>query len=81
MLTIFYKEFKLSIEVIEQRLKFYNCQTRLDEINAIKEIAQEIALMSLSRANFFKEAVFHGGTALRILYNVSRFSEIGRAHV
>jgi predicted nucleotidyltransferase component of viral defense system len=65
----------VSIEIIEQRLTNYNCKTRLDEINAIKEISQEIALMALSKAGFFKEAEFHGGTALRILYGMNRFSE------
>lgn len=65
----------MSIEIIEQRLANYNCRTRLDEINAIKEISQEIALMALAKAEFFKEVEFHGGTALRILYGMSRFSE------
>lgn len=65
----------MSIEIIEQRLMNYECKTRLDEINAIKEISQEIALMALSKAGFFKEAEFHGGTALRILYGINRFSE------
>jgi predicted nucleotidyltransferase component of viral defense system len=31
--------------------------------------------MALSRADFFKLAEFHGGTALRILYGLQRFSE------
>lgn len=65
----------MSIEVIEQRLTSYDCKDRAEEINALKEITQEIALMSLSRADFFKVAEFHGGTALRILYNVQRYSE------
>jgi predicted nucleotidyltransferase component of viral defense system len=65
----------MSIEIIEQRLAQYQCKTSLDERNALKEITQEIALMALSKANFFKEAEFHGGTALRILYGLQRFSE------
>jgi len=65
----------VSIEIIEQRLKKYDCQNRLDEINAIKEISQEIALMALSKSGFFKVAEFHGGTALRIIYGINRFSE------
>jgi predicted nucleotidyltransferase component of viral defense system len=65
----------VSVEVIEQRLSIYACKDRLEEINALKEITQEIALMSLSRAGFFKMAEFHGGTALRILYHVQRYSE------
>jgi len=65
----------VSIEVIEQRLATYNCKNRIEEINALKEISQEIALMALSKADFFKVAEFHGGTALRILYGTQRFSE------
>jgi predicted nucleotidyltransferase component of viral defense system len=47
----------------------------LDQENALKEIAQEIALMALSRAGFFRVAAFQGGTCLRILYGLERFSE------
>src|ERR1700733_6581653 len=65
----------MSVEVIQQRLLSYQCQTVLDQENALKEIAQEIALMALSRAGFFKVAAFQGGTCLRILYGLERFSE------
>ena len=65
----------MSVTIIEQRLKQYQCKTKLDEQNALKEITQEIALLALSKAHFFKEAEFHGGTALRILYGLQRFSE------
>lgn len=41
----------------------------------MKEIMQEIVLCGLSRAGFFKEAAFYGGTALRIFYGLDRFSE------
>lgn len=47
-----------------------------DETNAaLREIMQEIALAGLYRANFFKEAAFYGGTALRIFHGLDRFSE------
>ena len=65
----------MSVEIIQQKLLTYQCQTVLDQENALKEIAQEIALMALSRAGFFKIAVFQGGTCLRILYGLDRFSE------
>lgn len=65
----------MSVEVIQQRLLSYQCQTVLDQENALKEIAQEIALMALSRAGFFRVAAFQGGTCLRILYGLERFSE------
>lgn len=65
----------MSVEAIQQRLLSYQCQTILDQENALKEIAQEIALMALSRSGFFRIAAFQGGTCLRILYGLDRFSE------
>jgi predicted nucleotidyltransferase component of viral defense system len=65
----------MSVEIIQQRLLDYECKTILEQENALKEIAQEIALMALSRAHFFDQAAFQGGTCLRILYNLERFSE------
>ena len=48
----------------------------LDEyLNAMREILQEIALCGLWRGKFFERAVFYGGTALRVLYGLDRFSE------
>ena len=61
--------------VIEQMLRKYTIKNTNDEINALKEIIQEIILSGLSRGDFFKEAAFYGGTALRIFYNLDRFSE------
>lgn len=65
----------MSVEIIQDRLLSYQCKTVLEQENALKEIAQEIALMSLSRAGFFKYGAFQGGTCLRILYHLNRFSE------
>ncbi|OGT46341.1 MAG: hypothetical protein A3E82_08875 [Gammaproteobacteria bacterium RIFCSPHIGHO2_12_FULL_38_11] len=65
----------MSVEIIQQKLLAYECQTVLDQENALKEIAQEIALMALSRSGFFRVAAFQGGTCLRILYGLERFSE------
>jgi predicted nucleotidyltransferase component of viral defense system len=42
---------------------------------ALAEIIQSIALLGLSRSNFFDIAAFYGGTALRMLYGLDRFSE------
>lgn len=61
--------------MIQQKLQEYNATTPIAQENALKEIAQEIALMALSRAGFFKIAAFQGGTCLRILYGLNRFSE------
>ncbi len=65
----------MNIPIIQNKLLSYESKTIDDQQNALKEIAQEIALMSLSRANFFKIATFQGGTCLRILYGLERFSE------
>lgn len=65
----------MSVDIIKNRLLAYSCKTPLEEELALKEITQEVILMSLSRQDFFKNCEFHGGTALRILYGLQRFSE------
>lgn len=65
----------MNIPIIQTKLLSYQCQTLDDQQNALKEIVQEIALSSLSRAGFFQIAAFQGGTCLRILYGLERFSE------
>lgn len=61
--------------IIEQMLSKYEIKNTNDEINALKEIIQEIVLSGLSRGNFFNEVAFYGETALRIFYKLDRFSE------
>ncbi len=61
--------------IIGQMLKSYEINNTNDEINALKEIIQELVLSGLSRSGFFNEAAFYGGTALRIFYKLDRFSE------
>lgn len=63
------------IEIIQQRLDRYQAKNKLAEEQALKEILQEIALYGLWRAGFFDVAAFQGGTSLRILYSLPRFSE------
>jgi predicted nucleotidyltransferase component of viral defense system len=63
------------IEIIQQRLASYQVSNVLAETQALKEIVQEIALYALWRANFFNIAAFQGGTSLRILHRLPRFSE------
>jgi len=65
----------MTIEVVQQRLLDYHSQTILEQENALKEIVQEIALLALSRSGFFRVGAFQGGTCLRILYGLERFSE------
>lgn len=61
--------------VVLQLLEKYNCRTAEEYDNALKEIMQEIALLGLWRSKFFEHGLFYGGTALRILYGLPRFSE------
>lgn len=61
--------------IIDQMLEQYTLGTIEDRKNAIKEIMQEIVLAGLSKTDFFKNAAFYGGTALRIFYGLNRFSE------
>ncbi len=63
------------IEIIQQRLGSYKTGNPVEEGQAAKEILQEIALYSLWRAGFFEVAAFQGGTSLRILHKLPRFSE------
>ncbi|MEO5558098.1 MAG: nucleotidyl transferase AbiEii/AbiGii toxin family protein [Dokdonella sp.] len=63
------------IEIIQQRLERYRTTNSLEEEQALKEILQEVALYALWRADFFEVAAFQGGTSLRILHKLPRFSE------
>ena len=63
------------IELIQERLASYNAANQLEEEYAVKEILQDIALYGLWRAGFFDIAAFQGGTCLRIVHGMSRFSE------
>lgn len=60
---------------ISRMLQKYQTTNRSDRERALKEILQEITLVGLWRGKFFEHAAFYGGTALRILYGLDRFSE------
>src|SRR5579872_3054605 len=60
---------------IKTMLSKYQCHSEQDYVNALKEIFQEIALLGLWRSKFYEKAAFYGGSALRILYGLNRFSE------
>lgn len=62
-------------EVIAKMLEKYKCRRVDDYVNALREIMQEIALLGLWRSKFFEKAAFYGGTAMRVLYGLDRFSE------
>lgn len=60
---------------VRTMLDRYECKTRDDYVHAVREILQELALLGLWRSKFFEHAAFYGGTALRVLYGLDRFSE------
>ncbi len=53
----------------------YKPKNKNDYENALHEIIQELALVGLWRSKFFEVGAFYGGTSLRILYGLDRFSE------
>jgi predicted nucleotidyltransferase component of viral defense system len=63
------------IELLQQQLDSYKAANPIEEEQATREIFQEIALYALWRADFFEVAAFQGGTSLRILHGLPRFSE------
>ncbi|MFA6172345.1 MAG: nucleotidyl transferase AbiEii/AbiGii toxin family protein [Kiritimatiellales bacterium] len=60
---------------VQDMLERYDCRSAGDYENALREIFQELALLGLWRGKFFEHAAFYGGTALRILHGLDRFSE------
>jgi predicted nucleotidyltransferase component of viral defense system len=58
-------------ELFEEKVE----ENRGQKERALAEILQSIALLGLSRSDFFDKAAFYGGTALRILHSLDRFSE------
>ena len=62
-------------DVLVNRLKDYAPANVLEQENVLQELMQQYVLASLSRAKFFARAGFHGGTCLRILHSMNRFSE------
>lgn len=62
-------------DAIAGMLSRYHLRRLEDFTRALREILQEVALLGLWRGKFFDKAAFYGGTALRILYGLNRFSE------
>ncbi len=62
-------------DAIRTMLARYALQTDDDCVNALREILQELALLGLWRSKFFEHAAFYGGTALRVLHGLDRYSE------
>jgi predicted nucleotidyltransferase component of viral defense system len=62
-------------DAVARMLARYEHRSLDDQVRALREIIQEVALLGLWRARFFEHAAFYGGTALRILHGLDRFSE------
>ena len=62
-------------EALMRMLARYERRRVEDDVKALREILQEIALLGLWRSRFFEKAAFYGGTALRILHGLDRYSE------
>lgn len=62
-------------EAVRQMLSAYDVRSVEESLRALREIMQEIALLGLWRSKFFEKGAFYGGTALRVLYGLDRFSE------
>ena len=60
---------------LSKMLEHYDLTTVSGSYDALREILQEIVLLGLYEGGFFKHAAFYGGTALRILHGLPRFSE------
>lgn len=70
----------MGIEILKERLhSLYRIDIGTAPLSiverAFKEMGQEIVLRGLALGGFFKQARFHGGACLRILYKLQRFSE------
>lgn len=60
---------------LAKMLERYDLSSAEGSFDALREILQEIVLLGLHEGGFFKHAAFYGGTALRILHGLPRFSE------
>lgn len=61
--------------MLKRMTENYDANTLVEKKHVIKEILQEVILAGLSKTDFFNYCSFYGGTALRIFYNLDRFSE------
>ncbi len=62
-------------KILEERIREYAPHNEIEQENVLLESMQFLVLSALAKADFFKDAVFHGGTSLRMLHGLKRFSE------
>ncbi|MBU3915547.1 nucleotidyl transferase AbiEii/AbiGii toxin family protein [bacterium] len=58
-----------------EKLKEVSPSNLIEQEHVLRELMQCYVLVSLARKGFFKKAAFQGGTCLRILFGLMRFSE------
>lgn len=62
-------------EALGRMMARHACRRVEDYVRALREILQELALLGLWRGKFFEHGAFYGGTSLRILHGLDRYSE------
>jgi len=65
----------MSEQIVREMLSRYDISDPDTASRALREVLQELVLYSLYQARFFDSVVFYGGTALRIIHGLDRFSE------
>ena len=65
----------MSEQIVREMMSRYDLPNQGIASRALREILQELVLFSLYQARFFEGVVFYGGTALRIIHGLDRFSE------
>ena len=63
------------IKNFKERLNKNDINTEIGFKHELREITQELVMAGLSEAGLFDKAVFHGGTSLRMIYRIARYSE------
>jgi hypothetical protein len=63
------------VNIFLDEIRNYDLRSDRFQELAASELLQKVILAGLSETDFFERAVFHGGTALRILYGLHRFSQ------
>lgn len=61
------------IDILQSKIQ--NVTSQIEKINIVREFLQILILKSISDAGYFSNLVFLGGTTLRIVHNIRRYSE------
>ena len=64
----------MSMTIIEQRLRAYAPTSPCDELNALKEITEQVVLCALSRARFFEQVALTSTSCLRLIHRHGCFT-------